>query len=222
MRIRDAVERVLTGLVGTNSASFLGELVEEGVLAIVGRPDGKIMAQGDAALGSFPKEFCIGMFGEFVEADIAAVNGHGLGVGGESDDPGAVVEFDHAGFDLLDDTGGMAMLIKLIDGQILWAVAEDAAGELENFGELVALIDVFERAGIIFGGKEIIPIFEPEPFADVFESVGIGPADADGFFGQSHGLFALLVNGFFGLDPGDLVRHEMFGERAVGVDVIAF
>jgi hypothetical protein len=31
-------------------------------------------------------------------------------------------------------------------------------------------------------------------------------------------LAALFVNGFFGLNPGDLVRQEMFGEAGVGVE----
>ncbi len=65
---------------------MLGELVEEGIFAVVSGPDGEVAAPGNAALGSFPKEFSIGMFGEFIEADIAAVDGHGARVGGEGDD----------------------------------------------------------------------------------------------------------------------------------------
>jgi len=64
----------------------LGELVEEGVVAFVGGPDGHVVAPGDAALSGLPEEFSVGMFGEFVEADVAAVNGHGLRVSREGDD----------------------------------------------------------------------------------------------------------------------------------------
>jgi len=57
---------------------LLGELVEEGVVAFVGGPDGEVVGPSDAALRSLPEEFGVGMFCEFVEADITAVNGHGL------------------------------------------------------------------------------------------------------------------------------------------------
>ena len=60
---------------------MLDEFVEEGVFAVVGGPDGHIAGPGDAALGGLPEEFRIGMFGKFVDADVAAMNGHGVGVG---------------------------------------------------------------------------------------------------------------------------------------------
>ncbi len=47
-------------------AGFEGELVEEGVVAAVGGPEGDIEAQGDAALGSFPKEFGVRVPGDEV------------------------------------------------------------------------------------------------------------------------------------------------------------
>jgi len=81
------------------------ELVEEGVVAFVGGPDGHVVAPGDAALGSLPEEFGVGVLGEFVEADVAAVNGHGLRVGGEGDDAGAVIEFDVTNFDFFCEGG---------------------------------------------------------------------------------------------------------------------
>jgi hypothetical protein len=149
------------------------------------------------------------MFGEFIEADVAAVNGHGLGIGGEGDDARAVVELDDADFDVIGEAGGAAMLVGPVDLEVFLAVADDGTGEIEDLGELVALADVFEGAGIIFGGEEVIAVFKPDAFADVFEGVGVGPADADGFFGQSNGLFALFVDGFLGLDPGDLMGHEV-------------
>jgi len=151
-------------------------------------------------------------------ADIAAINRHGLGVGGEGDDTRAVVELDNADFDIFGERGRAAMFIEAIHRQILLTVAGNGSREVENLGEFVALTNVFECALIIFGGKEVIPVFEPEPFANVFEGVGIGPADADRFFGQRDDLLSLVVNGFFGLDPGDLVRQEMFGEAGVGIE----
>ena len=82
---------------------------------------------------------------------------------------------------------------------------------------MLAHAHVFEGAGIIFGGEEVIAVFEVEAFADVFESVGKGPADADGFFGEGEGWFALGAPKFLGFDPVDLVRHEEFGEGGVVV-----
>jgi hypothetical protein len=58
----------------------LGELVEEGVVAFMRGPDGEVVGPGDAGLCGLPEEFSIRVFGEFVEADVAAVNSHGLRV----------------------------------------------------------------------------------------------------------------------------------------------
>ena len=70
-----------------------------------------------------------------------------------------------------------------MDREAFLAVADDRAGEVEDLGKLVALPDVLERAGVILGGEEIIAALAPEPFADILESVGVGPADADRFLG---------------------------------------
>jgi hypothetical protein len=95
---------------------------------------------------------------------------------------------------------------------------DDSAGEVKEFSELVDLVHVFEGAGPILGGEEIIALFELEAFAHVFEGVGVGPADADGFFDEGEGLFAGGVDGALGLDPVGLVRHEMLQELGVGVE----
>jgi len=92
------------------------------------------------------------------------------------------------------------------------------AVKVKDFCELITLLNVFEGAGIIFGGEEIITVFEHDAFADVFEGVGIRPADADGFFGEDDGFLMTLVDRPFGEDPVDLVFHEMFGEASVGFD----
>ncbi|HWX20425.1 MAG TPA: hypothetical protein VN578_11045 [Candidatus Binatia bacterium] len=158
------------------------------------------------------------MFGEFVEADIAAVDSHGLGVGGESDDAGAIVELNRADFDFLGEGAFAAIGVEAWDLERLFAMGDDGAGEVEEFGEFVNLVHVFEGAGPIFGGEEVMAFFEAEAFADIFEAVGIGPADADGFFGEGEGLFAEGVDLFLGVDPIELVRHEMLEQLGVGVD----
>lgn len=186
----------------------MDEFVEESVLSIVGGPDGEVAAPGDAALGGFPQKARVIVFGKFIEADVAAINGHGLRMSGEGDDAGAVVEFDDAHFNFFGEAGGFAAFIEAFDFQIFFAVRDDAAGEIEDVGEFAAEAHVFEGAGIIFGGEEIIAVFEMETFADVFEGVGESPADADGFFGEDDGLLAAGVEGVFDGDPVELVGGE--------------
>jgi hypothetical protein len=84
----------------------LGELIEEGVVAFVGGPDGHVVTPGDAGLSGLPEEFSVGMFGEFIEADVAAVNGHGLRMSGKGNDARAVVKFDVADFDFFGEVAG--------------------------------------------------------------------------------------------------------------------
>jgi len=206
---------------GTGSAggaSFLGELVKEGVFAVMCGPDGQVMALGDAALGSFPEQFGVGMFGEFIEANIAAVNGHGLRVGGKGDDARAVIEFDDTHFELVGESGRTARVVEARDFTEFFTVRKDGASEVEQFDHLFADAHVFEGAGVIFGGKEVIAILEVQTLANVFESVGKGPADANGFFGKGECWFALGADDVFGLNPVDLVWSEEFGEGWVMVD----
>jgi hypothetical protein len=194
-------------------AGLVGEFGEESVGAVVGGPDGEIVAEGDAALGGFPEEFGVGMPGEFVDADIAAINGHSLGMGGEGEDTGFVVEFDDTDFDFIGEGGGLAVAIEARDAHVFLAVGDDGAGEIEELGEAVSQADVFNGAGIIFGDEKVITAGKVEAFADIFEGVAIGPADADGFFGEGHDLFAVAVKVVLGFDPGDLVGQEVFGEE---------
>ena len=72
-------------------------------------------------------------------------------------------------------------------------------------------LHVFEGGGIIFGGEEVIAFFEAEPFADVFKGIGVSPADADGFFGESEDALFGFVEWIFGVNPGDLVLREVTG-----------
>ena len=173
----------------TLESGLLGELVEEGVFAVVGGPDGQIVGPGDAALGGLPEEFGIGVFGEFVEADVAAINSHGVWIGGEGDDARAVVEFDVADFDFFGEGRTCCRRVEAIDFEVVFAVGDDGAGEIEEVGEFVATAHVFERAGIVFGDEKVVAICEAKAFANVFEAIAEGPADADGFFGEGEDLF---------------------------------
>ena len=198
---------------GGASAGLLDELVEEGVFAVVGRPDSHVGSPGNAALGGFPEKPGIGMFGEFIEANIAAIDGHGLRMRRESANGGAVVEFDVAHFQFVGEARRMALLIEARDFVGFLAIGDDETSGIEKISHLSAQAHVLEGALIIFGA-----IFKAEAFADIFESVGIGPADADGFFSEGKGLLAQGMNGVFGLNPMDLIGYEEAREQGVTVD----
>jgi hypothetical protein len=205
----DAVVEIPGSFAG---AGFLGKLVEEGVFAVVRRPDGDIAVPGDAALSDFPEEPGVGVFGKFVEADIAAIDGHSLGVGREGNNAGASVKFYDTDFNFFGERGGAAMFVEAREFEVFFAVGEDGAGEVEEVGEGIDLVHVFEGTGEVFGGEEVIALLEEEAFADVFEAIAKGPADPDGFFGEGVHLLTLGVEGVFGQDPVNLVRGEMAGE----------
>jgi len=96
-------------------------------------------------------------------------------------------------------------------------VGNDAAGGVEHFSKLFADAHVFEGAWIVFCGEEVVAIFEEEPLTNIFVGVGVGPANADGFFGQDYGLFILSVEVVFSEDPDELVWSEEAGEEGVAV-----
>jgi len=97
-------------------------------------------------------------------------------------------------------------------------VGDDGFGDVADVGELFGDAHVFESARIVFGGEEVIAVFETEAFADVFEGVGEGPADANGFFCESEDLLFACVERVFGENPGELVGKEVGGEEGFGVD----
>ena len=200
------------------SAGFAGEFVEEGVFAVVRGPDCHIVAPGYTALGGFPEKPGIGVFSEFVEADVASMNGHSARVGGESNNTRAIVELNKADLYFISEAGGFAIGIKSGYGKVIFTVRDDGAGEIEQLSEAITKTHEFDGGGIIFGGKEVIAFFEAEPFTDVFETIGKGPADANGFFGQGEDLVASRVERIFGLNPMDLVLDEEPGEHGIGVD----
>ena len=110
------------------------------------------------------------------------------------------------------------MRIEGLDFNNVFAVAEDCAGVAEHVSEVVNLVHVFERAGPVFRHEEVVAIFKTQAFADIFETVAKGPADADGFFGEGEDLFFCFVERVFGLDPADLVVGEVIGQEGGGVD----
>src|SRR2546423_13506701 len=101
---KDACATARATVCATGGAGLLGELVEEGVVAFVGGPDGEVAGPGDASLGGLPELFGVRVLGEFVEADVAAIDRHGLRMRRKSDDAGAVVEFDVADSNFLSES----------------------------------------------------------------------------------------------------------------------
>ena len=99
----------------------------------------------------------------------------------------------------------------------IFAVAEDSAGVTEHIGEVVHMVHVLEGAGPVFCDEEVVAVGETEAFANVFEAVTEGPADADGFFGEGEDLFLCFMERVFGFDPVDLVEGEVGGERGIMV-----
>jgi len=72
--------------------------------------------------------------------------------------------------------------------------------------------DAVERIELaLASGEEVVAIAETKSFADVFEGIGVRPADTYRFFGESDGFLVLAMDFVFGEDPIDLVFHEMFG-----------
>ena len=96
---------------------------------------------------------------------------------------------------------------------------QDGACEVEQFGETMGETHELQGAGMIFGCKQVIAVFELQSFADIFEGVAIGPADADGFFGQSHNAKSASAQGFLVENPAHLIRSEETGEAAFGVGI---
>src|SRR5207249_2975027 len=105
---------------------------------------------GDPALSGFPEEARIGMFGKLVQADVAAIDGHGLRVGRKGDNARAVVELDDTDFHVFSERGRASMLVGPVDLDVFLAMAGDGMGQIKNFGKGVALTNVFDRAGILF------------------------------------------------------------------------
>ncbi len=136
----------------------------------------------------------------------------------EGDDAGAVVELHEANRRFVHETGGLARCVEPRHFDAFFSVRNDRAGEVVEFGKLVRLAHVFQRALVILGREEVIAFLEPEALADVLEGIGVGPADPDRFFGEGKGLQVAGVDGVFGFDPVDLVWQEKPGEGAVGVN----
>jgi len=180
-RVRVVVSRSATGTTrGATEAAggFAAEGVEEGIGAVVRGPDGEVETPGDAATGCSPEAFLIGVKGEFVEADIASVSAKSIGIRAKGEDARAVIELDIADLEILGKPGVFAVFehrhFPGID-----AMGEDGFGVIEDFAELIAGGDVFDGGGLVFGGKEVVAPGIEQAFADVFESVGEGPADAN-------------------------------------------
>ena len=128
------------------------------------------------------------------------------------------MEFDDAHFDFVGEASGFAVFVETRDFEIFLAMIDDSFGYIEDFDVFVADVHVFESAGPIFGGEEVIAVFVEKPFANVFEAVAESPADADGFFCEDERALFLGVEVIFGVDPTELVGSEDAAEDGGAVD----
>src|SRR5205085_711632 len=109
MRHGDAVVKVPSAFA---RARLLSEEVKESVLPVMRGPNGQVKPPSDSALGGFPEQTGIGMLGEFVEADISAIDGHSLWMGGKGEDAGFIIEFDVTDFDLFGEGSGLPLRVE--------------------------------------------------------------------------------------------------------------
>src|SRR5439155_22921340 len=135
----------------------------------------------------------------------------------EGGDARGVLEFYVADLDFLSGAGGLGVGVQSGHLEIVLAVGDDGPGEVVNLAELVRQANILYGAWIIFGGEEVVAVFEAESFAKVFEGIGVGPADADGFLGERKGLFVLRVDLILGENPVYLMWHEVLRELFVVV-----
>jgi len=89
---------IKTGIFGL----FDGEddLVEEGGGAAMGGDDGELAAPHGDGLGDTVEQALIGVEGEFVEGDVAALAGEGVGIGGKGIDTPTIGELEDVGGDI--------------------------------------------------------------------------------------------------------------------------
>ena len=70
-----------------------------------------------------------------------------------------------------------------------------------------------------FGDEELIAGCVVDSLADILEGIGVGPADADGFFSETKGGPVLSAERVIGLNPDRLVRGEVFGQDGGGMEI---
>src|SRR4051812_30572868 len=73
------------------------DLVEDSVNAAMGGDDFKLAAPGGDRFGHAVEESLVWVEGEFIEDDMAAFAGEGVGIGGERVDAPAIVVFEDVG-----------------------------------------------------------------------------------------------------------------------------
>jgi hypothetical protein len=162
---------------------FADELIEEGVGAAVGGDDGEVAAPGGDGLGHAVEEALIFVQGEFVEFNVAAFAGEGIGVGREAVDAAAVGEFE--------DVGGE--VVAAIEDHF----AEVEGGQVDDAGPVFAILEIESGLGFVAGrDPDIEPCVGVAGAADGIIGIGVGDADLAGFLDD----FEWGIVG----DPGDL------------------
>ena len=177
------------------------------------RPNRHIISPRDPALGGLPKQFRVRMLGEFVEPDVPTINRHRLRMSREGNNARPIVELDVGNFDLRGERRA-----PRVHFQIVLPMRDHRVREAEEIEKFSHHPHVFQRAGIIFRRKQIIPVRKIDSLSDVLERVGIRPADAHGFLRQRKHLLFARVEPVFSENPRQLMRHETFRQSLVTVE----
>jgi hypothetical protein len=139
------------------------------------------------------------MEGEFVDFDVAAFAGQGVGVGGEGVDATAIGE--------LEDVGGeMVLFVQDDETQVLGREVEDSC-------PFAAVFEIEAGLEIVTGAYPDIEFgFLESDFHDGVEGVCFRSTDLPGFFPDSEVVIVLV--------PGGLGREEpvRFGEENFASD----
>ena len=153
---------------GVGAFGVLDEVVEEAADAARGGDDGELAAPGGDGFGDAVELALVGVEGEFIQGDVAAFAGEGIGVGGEG--------IDAAGIGELEGKGGAAGIAVEEDFAEVGGAGVEEVGPVEAVfaGEvgsaLVAGDDVGIEAGVGGADEE-----------DEAEAVGVGEAGLAGF-----------------------------------------
>ncbi len=137
------------------------DLEEEGGGAARGGDDGELAAPVGDGFGEGVEEALVRVEGKFVEGDVAAFTGEGVGVGGEGVDAAAIGEFEDVG-------GGTGIGFEE-------DFAEVGGADVEEIGPVAAIIELKAGLAKVAGGDKGVEagVFGADE-ADEAEAVGVG------------------------------------------------
>jgi hypothetical protein len=172
----------------------LDELIEEGADAAVGGDDGELAAPGGDGFGNAVKEALVLVEREFVEGDMAAFAGQGVGIRGKGIDTAAIGELE-------DVSGGIGVRIEEKSAEIL-------GGDVHEFSPVKAIFELEFGLELIAGRNEGIEtrVVEADE-TDEAIGVAIGKTNLAGFDGEFEGGLVLDPIALGGVEVGGWGVH---------------